>query len=79
MNKNLKFICINCGFEEKIPKSVVDEMDMCDLNGDLRFPPRFSCDSCPTGTMYPLYYKNHIGITYKYNPKTRTLTPQLPG
>jgi len=78
MRKTIKFICTSCGFKEKIPKSVVDDMDMCDLAGDLRFPPRFSCDSCHVGTMYPLFYKNHIGITYKYNPKTRTLTPTLP-
>ena len=78
MNKTIKFICTNCGFKEKIPKSVVDDMDMYDLDGDLRFPPRFSCDSCLTGTMYPLHYKNRVGITYKYNPKTRTLTPKLP-
>lgn len=78
MIKTIKFICINCGFKENIPKSVVDDMDMSDLSGDLRFPPRFSCDYCNTGTLYPLHYKNNIGITYKYNPKTGNFTPKLP-
>ena len=77
-NKNVKFICTGCGFKEKIPKCVVDDMDIDDFEGDLCYPPRFSCDYCSAGTMYPLYYKSHRGITYRYNPKTRKFTPELP-
>jgi hypothetical protein len=77
-NKKVDFICTSCGFKEKIPKNVVDAMDMDDFKGDLRYPPRFSCDSCPTGTMYPLHYRGFSKITYTYNPKTKQFSPKLP-
>jgi len=64
------FICESCGVKENIPTQIVFEMDLHDEGGDLRFPPRFSCESCPDAQMYPLFYKSFRGITYKYNPKT---------
>ena len=57
------FRCVACGFEEKIPKEVVDFFDITD-GGDPLIPPRFDCQMC-TGKMEPVYYVNHDGIVYK--------------
>jgi len=64
------FICESCKTKEKIPTQIVVEMDMHDEYGDLRYPPRFKCESCPDAQMYPLFYESFRGITYTYNPKT---------
>ena len=64
------FICESCKTTEKIPTQIVVEMDLHDEGGDLRYPPRFSCESCLDAQMYPLFYKSFRGITYKYDPKT---------
>lgn len=68
--KYTEFICQSCGAKEKIPTHIVYDMDFNDEDGDLLYPPRFSCESCPNGQMYPLFYKSFRGITYRYNPKT---------
>jgi len=59
----IQFRCASCGFEEAIPKSVVDFFDILD-GGDPTFPPRFECQKCDGGLMQPLQYTNHDGITY---------------
>lgn len=65
-NSNDSFIlfkCTSCGFEENIPKEVVDFFDLMD-GGDPLVPPRFDCQMC-TGKLYPTYYVNHDGVIYK--------------
>lgn len=57
------FRCISCGFEENIPKDVIDFFDIMD-GGDPLVPPMFNCQKC-SGLMEPLYYVNHDGIIYK--------------
>ncbi len=69
--KYIEFICQSCQAKEKIPTHVVYEMDFNDEDGDLLYPPRFSCESCQNGQMYPLFYKSFRGTTYRYNPKTK--------
>ena len=69
-NEYTTFICESCGVKEDIPTLIVIEMDFHDEGGDLRYPPRFSCESCRDAQMYPLYYESFRGITYKYDPKT---------
>lgn len=77
MAKSIEFVCFDCGTKENIPKDVVDDMDLNDFDGDLRYPPRFSCESCPTGQMYPLFYKSPHGQTYRFNPETRKFSPEI--
>jgi hypothetical protein len=57
------FRCTTCGFEELIPKNVVDYFDVMD-GGDPTFPPRFDCQGCAEGKMQPVHYVNHDGIVY---------------
>lgn len=68
--KYTEFICQSCGTKEKIPTHIVYDMDFNDEDGDLLYPPRFSCELCPNGLMYPLFYRSFRGTTYRYNPKT---------
>jgi len=75
--KHIEFVCIHCGTKELIPKQVVDDFDLADLEGDLCFPPRFSCDSCHRADMYPLFYKSLRGTTYRFNPETGEFTPPI--
>lgn len=76
-HNTIEFVCFDCGTKENIPKNVVDDMDLNDFDGDLRYPPRFSCEACPTGQMYPLLYKNPHGQTYRFNPETRKFFPKI--
>jgi len=62
-DKKILFRCLNCGFEEHIPKFIVTILDFFD-RGDPAFPPRFSCQFC-SGHMHPVFYENRKGITYK--------------
>lgn len=62
-NMKIKFKCTQCGFEEDIPKGVVDYFDIMD-GGDPLVPPRFDCQHCD-GLMEPVHYINHDGIVYK--------------
>jgi hypothetical protein len=64
------FICESCKTKEKIPTQIVIEMDLHDEGGDLRYPPRFRCESCTDAQMYPLFYESFRGIIYTYDPKT---------
>jgi len=59
----IQFRCTACGFEELIPKSVVDFFDVMD-GGDPTFPPRFDCQNCD-GKVQPVHYIGHDGIVYK--------------
>jgi len=77
-NKNIEFVCTSCKATEKIPKHVVDDMDLGDVQGDPRYPPRFTCESCSNGLMSPTHYKSLAGKTYRYNPKTGEFNPKLP-
>lgn len=77
-NKDIEFVCTSCQAREKIPKHAVDDMELGDVQGDLRYPPRFTCESCPDGLMYPIHYKSLGGKTYQYNPKTGEFNPKLP-
>ena len=63
-NSSVLFRCTDCGFEELIPKDVVDFFDICD-GGDPTFPPRFDCQGCSIGFIQPVNYVNHDGIIYK--------------
>lgn len=63
IKKSVRFKCPKCGFEENIPKDVVDYFDIMD-GGDPLVPPRFDCQSCD-GKMEPVYYVNHDGIVYQ--------------
>ena len=60
----IRFRCAACGFEELIPKSVVDFFDVMD-GGDPTFPPRFDCQNCVGGKVQPVHYVGHDGIVYK--------------
>lgn len=62
-DNKILFRCLNCSFEEYIPKFIVTILDFFD-GGDPTFPPRFSCKLC-SGYMHPVLYKNRKGITYK--------------
>jgi hypothetical protein len=62
--KPVLFRCLDCNFEELIPKDVVDFFDIMD-GGDCSVPPRFDCQSCNYGKMQPVHYINHDGIVYK--------------
>lgn len=77
-HKQIEFVCTACGAREKILKHVVDDMELGDVQGDLRYPPRFTCQSCLDGLMYPIHYKSLGGTTYRYNPKTGEFSPKLP-
>ena len=66
----VRFICTFCAAEEDIPKSVVDHMDTTDNKGDLSYPPRFACSTCPDGSMQPINYTSPSGRTYKIDPKS---------
>ncbi len=76
-HNTIEFVCFNCGTKENIPKNVVDDMDLNNFDGDPRYPPRFSRESCPTGDMYPTFYKSLRGHTYRFNPKTREFSPKI--
>jgi hypothetical protein len=75
-NPYITFICESCGIRENIPLAIVVEMDLHDEDGDLSYPPRFRCESCPDAQMYPLFYKSPRDITYKYNPETGKLSTE---
>ena len=62
--RKVKYICLKCKVEEKIPLKVVRMMDELD-GGDSSVPPRFACVNC-NGTMEPIYYKNKDGREYRY-------------
>jgi len=62
-DKKVLFRCINCGFEEFIPRFIVTILDFFD-GGDPSFPPRFACQFC-SAHMHPVFYKNRKGIIYK--------------
>ncbi len=64
---NVLFRCLGCGFEELIPREVVEQFDFED-GGDLSVPPRFSCENCPE-QMEPVLYKSVHGITYEWIEK----------
>ena len=64
-NETVKFKCKKCNFEEDVPKNIVDMLDESD-GGDPNYPPRFSCERCNGGLMYPVNYTNSRGITYKF-------------
>jgi hypothetical protein len=68
--ETVRFICTFCAAQEDIPKPVVDHMDKTDRQGDLSYPPRFTCSSCPDGYMQPINYTNPSGKTYKTDPKS---------
>jgi hypothetical protein len=76
-HNTIEFVCFSCAAKENIPKTVVDDMDLNDFGGDLRYPPRFSCDSCPNSDMYPTFYKSLRGQIYRFNPKTREFSPKI--
>jgi len=76
-HNTIEFVCFDCGAKENIPKNVVDDMDLSDFDGDLRYPPRFSCESCLTGDIYPTFYKSLRGQTYRFNPETRKFFPEI--
>lgn len=67
--KTVTFICETCGVKEEIPTDVVDMMDVSD-GGDLTFPPRFRCVTCPGADMYPLRYRSPHNVTYIWDPKS---------
>ena len=64
-NETVKFKCRKCGFEEAVPKNIVDMLDESD-GGDPNYPPRFNCEHCIGGLMFPINYTNSRGITYKF-------------
>jgi len=64
------FICTFCAAKEDIPKSVVDDMDSSNQQGDMSYPPRFTCATCPDGLMHPINYTSPSGRTYKTDPKS---------
>ena len=64
---NVLFRCEGCGFEEEIPRSVVEEFDYMD-GGDLSVPPRFKCKKYPE-QMEAVYYKSVHGIIYEWKEK----------
>ncbi len=59
----VKFVCLDCGIEEDIPKGIVQYCDAMD-DGDVTVPPRFSCENC-SGEMIPKKYKGVHDIDYK--------------
>lgn len=60
--KQIKYICQDCGIEENIPKSVVMTFDVLD-DGDIKEPPRFICEECG-GPMVPEDYTGIDGVHY---------------
>lgn len=62
-DKMILYKCLDCSFEEYIPRFIVSILDFFD-GGDPTIPPRFSCQIC-SGHMHPVFYKNRKGITYK--------------
>ncbi len=69
-HETVRFICTFCGAQEDIPKSVVEQMDAVDTQGDMSYPPRFTCAVCPDGLMHPINYTSPSGRTYKTDPKS---------
>ncbi|TDF97513.1 hypothetical protein E1757_12900 [Paenibacillus piri] len=55
-------ILLTCSESEKIPLSVVRDLDRMD-DGDPEVPPQFAC-ACG-GAMYPEYYKGVHGYEYR--------------
>lgn len=76
-SKHIEFICLSCNTKELIPKDVVDNFDLADFEGDLCFPPRFSCDNCPDGQMYPTHYESSRGINYTFDPISKKFSPPI--
>lgn len=66
----VEFICAKCGFKEDIPLQAVELCETLDVRGDPTHPPRFRCEHCGDGQMYPIKYKNHHGFTYIYDPSS---------
>lgn len=62
--RQVKFICLECGTEENIPRNVVVELDELD-DGDNSEPPRFQCENCG-GPMIPEDYTGVAGIRYTF-------------
>lgn len=64
LDKEILFICKNCGIKEMIPREVVEYFDKLD-QGDISEPPSFACEKCG-GVMKPKNYKGVYGIEYKF-------------
>jgi transposase-like protein len=62
-DEKVLYICLGCGCEEYIPKSVVEYFDEMD-RGDKKVPPRFTCEKCGK-QMEPEHYESIHGIVYK--------------
>lgn len=63
-NANVKFICLNCGETELIPRSIVTLLDGTDLDASPNQPPQFTCEVCG-GVMYPENYQNQLGYRFR--------------
>jgi DNA-directed RNA polymerase subunit RPC12/RpoP len=63
--RQIKYICLDCGMEELIPEGVVQTFDMYD-DGDIAEPPRFQCENCG-GSMVPEDYTGVDGVHYTIN------------
>ena len=61
--EEILYICVQCAYEEKVPKAVVeyfDEMDQSNIDE----PPCFSCEKCG-GIMRPVKYDGVYGRKYR--------------
>lgn len=63
--KQIKYVCLDCGMEELIPEGVVQTFDIYD-EGDISEPPRFRCEECG-GSMVPEDYTGVDGVHYTIN------------
>lgn len=65
--KNIEFICPVCKTIEKIPREIVEMLDVADQHGvDTDVPPRFDCEKC-YGKVVPIFYIGVKGKIYKYD------------